>query len=122
MSLSTKWHHQRRDVERLCPTLFIYFFALIHQYQAAKAKVAVHPRPAKPDPPLKLNAPKPTFINARQNSAFGFKSKTPSDKAPDSDVDMDVQSAKERLAEAIFQNDNGETEFIYILYYYANSH
>jgi hypothetical protein len=83
----------------------------MHQYQV---KAAVHPRPAKPDPPLKLNAPNPTFINAKQNSVFGFKSKAPSDIVPDSDVDMGqegVESAEEHLAQENFNhnNDNGES-------------
>jgi hypothetical protein len=75
----------------------------MHQYQ-----VAVHPHPAKPDPPLKLHAPKPTFVNTKQNSAFGFKSRTPAD---DSDVDMEenleegVESAEEFLVEEIYKRN-----------------
>jgi hypothetical protein len=84
----------------------------MHQYQA---KAAVHPRPAKADPPLKSKAPKPAFINAEQNSAFGFNS-----RAPPSDVEMEpgvvegADSAEERPAEEAFNqseshNNNGES-------------
>lgn len=77
----------------------------MHQYQA---KAAVHPRPSKPDLPLRLNAPNPTFIDAQQNSVFGFKA--PSDIVPDSDVDIEeegVESAEEHLAQEVHSN-NGE--------------
>ena len=40
-------------------------------------KAAVHPHPAKADPLLKSKAPKPAFINAEQNSVFGFNSRAP---------------------------------------------
>ena len=46
----------------------------MHQYQA---NAAVHLRPVKADPPLKSKAPKPAFINAKQNSAFSFNSTVP---------------------------------------------
>ena len=86
------------------------------QYQV---KAAVHPRPAKPDLPLKLNAPKPTFANAKQDSVFGFKSRAPSDIVPDSDVDMEqagVEGAEERLAEENFtHNNDGESPLPYII-------
>ena len=86
----------------------------MQQYQVKARKAEVHPHPAKPDPPLKLNAPKPTFTNAKQNSAFGFKSRAPSDDVADSDVDMEqgsVESAAERSAEEIFNHsaDIGES-------------
>lgn len=80
-----------------------------------QAKAAVNLRPAKPDPPLKLNMSKPTFVNAKQNSAFGFKSTAPSDIVPDSDDDMEqdsegVKNAEECLAQQIFNhNNNGES-------------
>lgn len=81
----------------------------MHQYQV-KVSLAVHPRLAKPDPPLNLNAPKPTFTNAKQDSAFGFKSRVPSDIASDSDIapdsDAEMLSAQERLAEEIFNHNN----------------
>ena len=67
-------------------------------------KAAVHPRPAKPDLPLKLNVPKPTFINAKQNSTFSFKSNAPSDIVPDSDVDMEQEGV-----ENADHNNNGES-------------
>lgn len=100
----TKWRHQKRDVEWLCPTLYYYLFTLMHQYQM---KAAVHLRPAKPDPPLKLNAPKPTFKDANQDSAFGFKSRAPSDTAHDLDVDMG-QEGDENAEE----NNNSESHIL----------
>ena len=86
----------------------------MHRYQA---NVALHPCPAKPDPPLKLNAPNPTFVNAKQNSAFGFKSGAPSDMAlqvdSDADVDMEqegVKHAEEHFAEENFYHNNDYSE------------
>ena len=76
----------------------------MHQYQV---KAAVHLHPAKPDLPLKLNAPNPTFVNAKQNSVFGFRA--PSDIAIDADVDMEqegVKNAEEPLAKENFNCDN----------------
>lgn len=70
-------------------------------------KAAVHLRPAKPDPPLKLNAPKPTFKDANQDSAFGFKSRAPSDTAHDLDVDMG-QEGDENAEE----NNNSESHIL----------
>jgi hypothetical protein len=84
------------------------------------SKAAVHPHPAKADPPLKLNAPNPTFMSAKQNPIFGFKSRTlSSDIACDSDVHMEpevvkhvVKRAEERLAEEVSNpNNNGESLF-----------
>ena len=72
-------------------------------------KEAVHPHPAKPDPPLNLNPPKPSFINANQKSGFGFKSRAPSDIVHDSDVDMEqegVKSAEDQLADENFNHNN----------------
>ena len=93
--------------------LILFLFALMQQYQVKAVKGTVHPRPAKPDPPLKLNAPKPTFTNAKQSSAFGFRSRAPSDEAPDSDVDMEqgsVASAAERLAAEIYKHSTNVGE------------
>jgi hypothetical protein len=88
----------------------LHLFALMHQYQA---KAAGHPRPAKPDPPLNLTIAKPTFTTAKNDSAFGFKSRAPPDEVFDSDVDMEegsVKSAAERLAEEISRHSNDESE------------
>ena len=82
------------------------------------AKAAVHPHPAKADPLLKLKAPKPVFINAEQNSVFGFNS-----RAPPSDVEMevgDVEGAEERPAEEAFKhseshNNNSESQSFYCI-------
>ena len=76
-------------------------------------KAAVHLRPPKADPLLKSKAPKPAFINAEQNSVFGFNS-----RAPPSDVDMkagDVEGAEECPAEEAFNhselhNNNSESQ------------
>jgi hypothetical protein len=84
------------------------------------SKAAVHPHPAKEDPPLKLNAPNPTFMSTKQKSTFGFKSRTLSSGiAHDSDVHMEpevadqvVERAEERLAEEVSNlNNNGESLF-----------
>lgn len=88
-------------------------------------KAAVHPCPARPEPPLKLNAPTPTFV--QQNSTFGFKSnlKAPSESeiAPESDVDMEedsdsIKNAEENLAEEISRfnhNNNSESRNLFYL-------
>jgi len=82
-------------------------------------KESVHPRPAKPDPPLKLNVPKPTFMNAKQDSTFGFKSRVPPDTAPGSDVEMEhegVDNAEEHVAEENFNHENnGESHSLWVL-------
>ena len=82
------------------------------------AKAAVHPHPPKADPLLKSKMPKPAFINAEQNSVFGFNS-----RAPPSDVEMevgDVEGAEERPAEEAFNhskshNNNGESQSFYCI-------
>ena len=82
------------------------------------AKAAVHPHPAKADPPLKSKAPKPAFINAEQNSVFSFNS-----RAPPSDVKMeagDVEGAEERPAEEAFNhselhNNNSDSQSFYCI-------
>ena len=82
------------------------------------AKAAVHPHPAKADPLLKSKVPKPAFINAEQNSAFGFNS-----MAPSSDVEMeagDVEAAEECPAEEAFNhselhNNNSESQSFYCI-------
>jgi hypothetical protein len=91
----------------------------MHRYQA---KAALHPRPAKPDPPLKLNAPNPTFVNAKQNSAFGFKSGAPSGMALDLDADVDmeqegVEHAEEHFAEENFNDYDNYSESHSLLLY-----
>ena len=80
------------------------------------AKAAVHLHPPKADPPLKSKVPKPAFINAEQNSVFGFNS-----RAPPSDVEMeagDVEGAEEHPAEEAFNhpeshNNNSESQSFY---------
>ena len=82
------------------------------------SKAAVHPHPAKADPPLKLKAPKPAFINAEQNPVFGFNS-----RAPPSDVKMeagDVGGAEEHPVEEAFNhselhNNNSESQSFYCI-------
>ena len=76
----------------------------MHRYQMNKS---VHPQPVNPDPPLKLNVPKPTFMTAKQDSTFGFKYKVPSDTAPASDVEMEQEGVD--IAEGnINHENNGE--------------
>lgn len=64
--------------------------------------------------------PKPTFLNANQNSPFGFKSKAPSDIVPDSDVNMEqegVEGAEECLAGETFNhNNNRESQSFTVSY------
>ena len=80
------------------------------------AKAAVHLCPPKADTLLKSKAPKPAFINAEQNSVFGFNS-----RAPPSDVEMeagDVEGAENCPAEEDFNhskshNNNSESQPFY---------
>jgi hypothetical protein len=94
----------------------------MHQCQA-KAAQSSQSRPAKADLPLMLKAPKPAFINAKQNSFFGFKSRAPSPLADihDADVDMergDVEAAEDHRAEEVSNNNNdGETHSPFTVFY-----
>ena len=71
--------------------------------------------PAKPDPPLNLNAPKPKFTNAKQNSAYGFHFKTPSDTKDDSDVNMEQLGVENVADDSVYvDHDKGMYSFNYI--------
>lgn len=109
-SPSIKWLHKTLgdDVEQLS-LLYLTTLLLMHQYQVQQVQPETHLRPAKPDPPLNLSAPKPKYINAKQNSTFGFKSNSQAPSNIDSE-DVDMADGPEIVQKAQ-ENHDGDYAF-----------
>ena len=63
--------------------------------------------PTAEDPPLNLNAPKPSFANSHSRSAFGFQVVADPEDVGDQDVQMMDENAMDENANIATEGNNG---------------